>query len=327
MVANPDVIDATAFYDGVNTHIMALFRNTGSYGWVQIQFMQDNSSLGASSPACEQTKTSPWVYKKVFTKSGLIYLIDYVNAWGCNGTNAENCSVTPPTCSDPILKSHFGTGGITPINANTTKPVAPTGLAVTPGNTSLNISWNMVSDPSGISEVFAYIVTINLGTTTILSEYVSKGTKNITIPNLINGSTYTVNVSGLSHSNINGEVSNATGTPTETSAVGSINFSSNPSGAEIFIDNQDQNHVTPYTITGVPVGTYNYRLKLQDYSDITGTVAVHENTIAQVSADFTTGQTNIVPLIFGIGVAAVLIVGLIYALEQDTTRTPSISGR
>jgi hypothetical protein len=314
MVASPDVMDATAFYDGSNTIMMALVNNSGTYGWIETQFMRgENESLGGPEDLCLQTKINPWVYKIIFSKSGLIYPIDFVNTSGCSGTSAENCSVTPPTCTDRTLKRHFNTGGITPINVNNTMPSAPTSLVVTPGNTYLNISWNAVPDPSGKSEVFAYNVAINLGTTQILNEYVSKNIKNIIIPDLVNGNTYTVKVSGLSHSNIAGNVSNATGTP-GTSAVGSINFSSNPPGAEIFIDGQDQNHITPYTITGVPVGTHSYRLTLANFPDITGNVTVQENTIAEVSVNFTTGQVNVGALVVGVGIVAVLIGGIYYFL-------------
>jgi hypothetical protein len=100
------------------------------------------------------------------------------------------------------------------------------------------------------------------------------------------------------------------------SAGGSISFASNPPEAEIFIDNSDQQHITPYTITGVPAGIHSYRLTLLNYPDITGNVTVQANQTAQVSADFTTGQVNTGALLIGVGVTAVLIGGLVYYVTR-----------
>jgi hypothetical protein len=107
--------------------------------------------------------------------------------------------------------------------------------------------------------------------------------------------------------------------------VGSINFVSNPSGAEIILNNSDQQHITPYTITGVQVGTHSYRLTLLNHPDITGNVTVQANQILQVSADFTTGQVN-TGLLVGAIVTAVLIGGLVYYMTSKP-ETASIIAR
>lgn len=108
----------------------------------------------------------------------------------------------------------------------------------------------------------------------------------------------------------------------QVTAVGSINFVSTPPGAEIFIDSSDQQHITPFTITNVPVGTHSYRLTLANFPDITGNVTVQVNTIAQVSVNFTTGQVNVGLVVLGLGVTAVLIGGIYYLVlrEPDTIR-------
>jgi hypothetical protein len=106
-------------------------------------------------------------------------------------------------------------------------------------------------------------------------------------------------------------------------AVGSINFVSKPPGAEIFLNNSDQQHITPFTITNVAVGTHSYRLTLANFPDITGSVTVQENTIAQVSVNFTTtGQVNVGLVVLGLGVTAVLIGGIYYFVlrKPDTIR-------
>jgi hypothetical protein len=318
MVANPEVKDVTAFYDGSSTTMMALVTNTGSHGYAQIQFRQGtNNSLGALQ-TCLDTKISPWVYLIGFVKPGVVQSIDFVYGYACP-TSAENCTPTPPTCSSPNHNSTFNTGGISPINLNPTMPSAPGDLVVIPGNGMLNVSWNAVSDPSGMSEVFAYHVKVNSGNTTILSEYVSVSTKNITIPNLTNGVTYSIEVFGLSHSKISGVPSTMTGTPTSSSSTGSINLVSVPAGAEIFLDNSDQQHVTPFTINNIPVGTHSYRLKLANYPDITGTVPVLANQTAQVSANFITGQVNVGAIVGGVILSAIAIAGLYYILKKPET--------
>jgi hypothetical protein len=101
--------------------------------------------------------------------------------------------------------------------------------------------------------------------------------------------------------------------------VGSINFASVPSGAEIFIDDIDQHHVTPYLITNVPAGTHTVKLTLANYPDIIGTLIVESNKVTQVSANFTTGNVGLV--IVGISIAAVLVGGLVYVLTRPTTPT------
>jgi hypothetical protein len=104
-------------------------------------------------------------------------------------------------------------------------------------------------------------------------------------------------------------------------AAGSINFVSNPVGSEIFLDNSDQQHVTPFTINGIPVGTHSYRLTLANYPDITGVVPVQANQIAQVSADFTTGKASLGIVIIGVGIAAALMAGLYYILRKPGKAT------
>jgi hypothetical protein len=217
MSAYLNVKDATAYYDGSNTFMMALVNNSGSYGYCQTQFRQGTTiSLGAYT-ACLDVKVNPWVKIIQVTSPGLIQPIDYVYGWACNGS--ENCSVTPPTCTSAVQTAQFNAGGIYPISKNLTSPSAPSGLVATPGNASLDISWNAVSDPSGMAEVFAYFVVLYTGSgstmTIIMAEYVSILTKNITIGNLTNGQLYSISVNALSHSNQAGTNSTITATPTQ----------------------------------------------------------------------------------------------------------------
>jgi hypothetical protein len=100
---------------------------------------------------------------------------------------------------------------------------------------------------------------------------------------------------------------------TITSSVGSIKFISTPPGAEIFIDNTDQKQVTPYQTNNVPAGTHSYKLTLAKYPNITGTVVVPANGVAQVSVNFITAQaTNTGLIIVGTSIVAVVIGGIVY---------------
>lgn len=71
-------------------------------------------------------------------------------------------------------------------------------------------------------------------------------------------------------------------------AVGSINISSTPSGAEIFIDSVDKFVMTDTTISGVAVGTYTVKLTKSGYLDRTVTgVVVTDGGTAIVSETLT----------------------------------------
>jgi hypothetical protein len=55
---------------------------------------------------------------------------------------------------------------------------------------------------------------------------------------------------------------------------GSILVTSNPAGAQIWLDNTNTNLVTPDTVTGVDEGVHNVTLKLTDYIDTTFSISV-----------------------------------------------------
>ena len=69
---------------------------------------------------------------------------------------------------------------------------------------------------------------------------------------------------------------NSTNPPTVTEK-GSILIDSDPQGAEIFRDGQDQNKTTPDSLTDIDPGTYQITLKLNGYRDTTISVDVTAN--------------------------------------------------
>jgi hypothetical protein len=62
--------------------------------------------------------------------------------------------------------------------------------------------------------------------------------------------------------------------PINSTPEGNIYVTSNPAGAEIWLDGTNTSKTTPDTIKNVDEGTHNVTLKLQDYSDTTISVGV-----------------------------------------------------
>jgi hypothetical protein len=70
-----------------------------------------------------------------------------------------------------------------------------------------------------------------------------------------------------------------TGTDPDPDPVGkgSLSLTSSPTGAEIFINNVDQNKTTPSVITNLDPGSVNVTLKLSGYRDTTFSVTITSN--------------------------------------------------
>ncbi len=67
-------------------------------------------------------------------------------------------------------------------------------------------------------------------------------------------------------------------------ASGSIEVTTYPSGAKIFLNDKDTGHVTPYIITNLPKGTYEIKVTLGDAS-YTKTVIVYSDNTTSVYKD------------------------------------------
>ena len=59
--------------------------------------------------------------------------------------------------------------------------------------------------------------------------------------------------------------------------VGTLNIISIPEGAKIFLDGVDTNFIAPHSFLDLTGGIHNYRLSLNSYLDIAGTVEVIDN--------------------------------------------------
>ncbi len=67
---------------------------------------------------------------------------------------------------------------------------------------------------------------------------------------------------------------NTIGSTTECLTTGSINCTSTPSGASVYLDDVDQSNVTPITFTGVSPGSHKVTYKLINYNDCNVNVTV-----------------------------------------------------
>jgi hypothetical protein len=181
------------------------------------------------------------------------------------------------------------------------------------------VAWIGVSYNNGATQFYSATNNVIVGINNFIVSIPSNiGTINVTEVG-INNADATIECGGsVIH---NPTITNCqTLTVSAPSIVGSINFVSNPQGAEIFLDNADQQHTAPFLINGIPAGTHTYRLKLTNYTDITGTVVVQANTIAQVSANFRTGLVVLGVLFIGTGIA-LLSAAIYYVLKKPEGAT------
>jgi hypothetical protein len=77
-------------------------------------------------------------------------------------------------------------------------------------------------------------------------------------------------------------------TGAEEQSTGSLNISSTPTGAEIFIDTVDQLVITPRVITGLTPGSHNYELTLSGYVSHTDTFSITSGSTTTISVTMVT---------------------------------------
>ena len=65
--------------------------------------------------------------------------------------------------------------------------------------------------------------------------------------------------------------------------TGSLNISSTPSGARIYIDNSDQGIDTPNTISNLTAGSHEIKLTLTNYNDYTTSVTIISNSTVTIT--------------------------------------------
>jgi len=78
--------------------------------------------------------------------------------------------------------------------------------------------------------------------------------------------------------------------------TGSIDVSSNPAGAAIYLDGVDTGNITPYIITNVPQGSHTIRLTYWHYKDRQETVMVNAGETTYINWALTYASTQTVTL-------------------------------
>lgn len=187
-------------------------------------------------------------------------------------------------------------------NLNTGKITPDTLLNLPIGTHSITIRKNNYRDTTFQINVIAYltiskkvVLTNILGSIFVQSVpasaeiYVSDKFTNKTTPdtikNLISG-TYkvTLKFTGYSDTTFYVDVSQNTVsskniTMTKLIDHGDLYIQSNPSGASIYLNNNNTTKVTPDTIKNLEVGNYNISLKLSDYADTSFAVSIEKDLV------------------------------------------------
>lgn len=92
--------------------------------------------------------------------------------------------------------------------------------------------------------------------------------------------------------------------------TGILNIISVPEGAKIFLDGADTTFIAPHTFTSTP-GIHSYRLSLNSYLDISGTVDVIDlqqtNLVVTMPDDFYNKLITLGIATLGVSVLAILL--------------------
>ncbi len=81
-------------------------------------------------------------------------------------------------------------------------------------------------------------------------------------------------------------------TMTVLPGMGTLEISSTPAGARVFIDDADAQKVTPATITNLSSGDHTYNLVLAGYKDASGTFTIEPGKITAVSVPLTKAEAK-----------------------------------
>lgn len=208
MSATPSIVTSTGYvYDSNTMVLMCLYENKASMGYTNGVVKFQGSKHDRAASICYQdlspsdidvhcAKTTAYNLKNIAYP--VVYgegLFDFgcIESFGCSA--GDDCAGGICTTWGPRIS--FETD--IPLRPkNTSFPLAPTGLTITPGSGTLTLVWNSVDDSTG-GEVFAYNVLVFDGTTTVIDGYTEAGLRNVTIGGLTNGKVYSVQVWALNH--------------------------------------------------------------------------------------------------------------------------------
>ncbi len=272
---------ATGYISAGTVTLMALFTNSTIEGMTRWKGYTQASLGGACVADFYWTE---WC--SVPTKYGLkdlMYLdisatFNYgcLKTYGCTTGNCVSCSTWDESAGNMITD-------IPVIQRNMSNPSPVSNFNVTAMDKSIQLTWNAVPDPSGMSEVFAYRIEVWLGSTrntSVVAGYAQDGQLNVVIGDLTNGQLYTVDIQALSHSQTISSLVSRTVTPTGP-ITGNIHFlvkdtSNNPlAGVTVTVDGNNRgttNGSGILDVTGLtasPSGTnHSYTLTKSGYNTI-----------------------------------------------------------
>jgi hypothetical protein len=163
------------------------------------------------------------------------------------------------------------------VSAGSTAQVSLTLNQVAPETGTIYV----VSTPQGAS---AYVDGIYYGITPALATGLSPGNHQVRI-SLSGFQDWfgTVYVTSGATTTVTQSLHVGTPTPTQSPGTGSVAISSNPSGAQVFMDNVYEG-ITPLTISPVQPGTHSFLIKQAGYTDWQVSEPVQSSQTTQISA-------------------------------------------
>ena len=190
-------------------------------------------------------------------------------------TVTDSCAATPKVCEQFC---NVSVGSVTN-SIIVTNPTA--GTIMTFGEPRV-VRWTWTGTFANVKiELLKGGVLVN----TIISNTPNDGSFAYTVPTVTAGSNYTIKVTDIANSATTGSSGNFT--IQDVITTGSIDCSTTPSGAQVWVDNVNQNLNTPILLTNVSAGSHSVVFKLTGYDNCTRPVDVTAGATSSVSCVLT----------------------------------------
>jgi len=100
---------------------------------------------------------------------------------------------------------------------------------------------------------------------------------------------------------------------------GSIEITTNPPGAKIFLDGMDTGYITPYTLSNVLTGTHTIKLTLTNYLNYSGVMSVTAHQTAKLNLNLTPATSAVYLVRISVSPSSInLMVGESKAIDSVT---------